>query len=574
MNSETQWRYKETDADLALMAEVLGISEVTANVLANRGLRTKKTAQAFLRPLAAPLHDTMLMKGAAESLTRIISALKKGEKIVVYGDYDVDGVTSTVIVYRVLKRLGGWVDYYIPHRVEEGYGLNHNAVKSLAEGGTELLITVDNGISAVEEIGAAAALGMDTVVIDHHEAGESLPPAVAIVDPKQPGCAYPFKELCAGGVAFKLMGALCERLNTPYLEEGEMSVFAAMACICDIVALQDENRTLVHRGLTALNQHKHLNPGLGALITQRGYLDKPIDTYCIGFIIGPCLNATGRLNSAALAVELLLTDEIDRRLTLAQELAALNNERKELTADCVERALAVLEKETALPKVIVLTDPEAHESVAGIVAGRVRDHTGHPTILLTKGDGGIKGSGRSIAAYNLFEALYKHKHLFQRFGGHAMAAGLSMVEENIPALTAALNKDCTLTPGDFQPIFDIDCFLQPGDISLELSRELEALAPFGKGNAAPLFATLDLQVTAVRNIEAKNTLIFTFKNPAGYPLKGIAFGQNKKYAEWVEQAGVSPTGGYSMDVAYRIETNVYNGSVSVQLGIRDMKIAP
>jgi single-stranded-DNA-specific exonuclease len=361
-------------------------------------------------------------------------------------------------------------------------------------------------------------------------------------------------------------------MGVAYEENDEMCALAAMACICDIVTLQDENRTMVHRGLAVLNHEKTINPGLGCLITQRGYLDKPVDAYCIGFILGPCLNATGRLGSAALSVELLLTDDINRRVALAQELIALNNARKDLTADCVARVIADLEGETRLQKVLVLTDPLAHESVAGIVAGRIRDHTGRPTIMLTKGDTDMKGSGRSIAAYNLFGALYAHKHLFLRFGGHAMAAGLTLAAENIPALSEALNRDCTLTDDDFVPVYDIDCFLDCETVTLDLSRELEALAPFGKGNAAPLFATLDLQVENVRAIDAKNTLIFTFKNPGGYPLKGIAFGLNQQYAAAVQAAHVPPTGGYKMDAAYRIETNTYNGNVSVQMAIQDFKI--
>jgi single-stranded-DNA-specific exonuclease len=460
----------------------------------------------------------------------------------------------------------------MPHRVEEGYGLNPAAVEYLADIDTQLLITVDNGISAVDEIAAANELGMEVVIIDHHEPGEHLPPALAIVDPKQPDCEYPFKDLCAAGLAYKLTGELCRKINTPYIEEAEMSALAAMACICDIVSLLDENRTLVHRGLAALNANKMINPGLGSLITQRGYIDKAIDAFCIGFVLGPCLNATGRLDSAEISVELLLSEDIDSRVGLAQELISLNDARKDLTKECVDRALARFEdlnKGGSLPKVLVLTDPDAHESVAGIVAGRVRDATGRPTIMLTPGDRHIKGSGRSIPAYNLFEALNAHRHLFTRFGGHAAAAGLTMNEENIPLLTEALNRDCILTEADFIPVYAIDRVLSDDEITLELSRELEVLAPFGKNNPAPLFATYHMQVENVRDIEAKNTLIFTFKTNANQRVKGIAFGLNRQFAQAVEQLGINPSGGFGMDVAYRIETNVYNGFMSVQMGIKD-----
>ncbi|MCL2203948.1 MAG: single-stranded-DNA-specific exonuclease RecJ [Defluviitaleaceae bacterium] len=571
------WVVKETDADLLLMSQVLGVSEITANMLANRGLRTKKKAQAFLRPGGAPFHDTLGMKDAEKALARMAQALAMGEKIVIYGDYDVDGVMATVIMYRVLTRLGGDVYYYMPHRVEEGYGLNTAAVQQLAEEETRLLVAVDNGISAVAEIELANALGMEVVIIDHHEPGEVLPPAIAIVDPKQPECTYPFKELCAAGLAYKLAGALCQKINTPYIEEREMCALAAMACICDIVSLQEENRTMVHRGLGALNADKLINPGLGELITQRGYIDKTIDAYCIGFVLGPCLNATGRLDSAELSVELLLSQDIDNRISLAQELIALNTERKDLTAQCVERALEGIPPDTALPKILVLTDPHAHESVAGIVAGRVRDTTHRPTLLLTPAKDNPdeatpsnptwKGSGRSIPAYNLFEALYAHRHLFHRFGGHAAAAGLTLAEENIPRLREALNRDCPLTEGDFLPTLEIDRVLAPGEITLELSRELEALAPFGKGNPAPLFATYNLYVENIRPIDAKNTLIFTLKGENNSRLKGIAFGLNRQYHEALAALpqGSKPT----LDAAYRIETNVYNGMVSVQMAIKD-----
>jgi single-stranded-DNA-specific exonuclease len=451
--------------------------------------------------------------------------------------------------------------------------MNAEAIQYLAEQGTELIITCDNGISSISEIKLAKELCIDVIIIDHHEPGEDPPPAFAIVNPKQNKCTYPFKELCAAGLAYKLAGELCRKINTPYIEEAEMCVLAAMACICDIVALQDENRTLVHRGLAVLNANKLINTGLGSLITQRGYIDKKIDAFCIGFVLGPCLNATGRLDSAEAAVELLLSEGIDDSIGLAQILISLNDTRKALTKECVDRALAQLESAdtTPLPKVLVLTDPTAHESVAGIVAGRLRDTTGRPTILLTPGEQHMKGSGRSIPAYNLFEALHTHRHLFIRFGGHAAAAGLSLIAENIPLLQEALNKNCTLTEEDFIPVYEIDRVLQPEEITLELSRELEGLTPFGKGNPAPLFVTHHIYVEAVRLIEAKNTGIFTFKARENTRIKGIAFGFNDTYIKEVEALGLPVNGGFYADIAYRVETNVYNGIMSVQLGIKDLK---
>ncbi|MCL2571694.1 MAG: single-stranded-DNA-specific exonuclease RecJ [Defluviitaleaceae bacterium] len=571
----SRWVVLETDADLTLMSKVLGISPVTANVMANRGLRTKKTALNFLAPSSAKMHDTLEMKGVAKAIALLSQAIKEKSKIMIYGDYDVDGVMSTVILYKMLVLNGANVDFYIPHRIEEGYGLNEKAVRQLYEDGVEILLTVDNGISAMNEITIANELGMKVIVLDHHEPGfvetdagreDELPPAAVIIDPKQADCPYPFKELCAGGLAYKLAIALGGLTGD---QQDELLALAAIATVCDIVNLQDENRIIVKEGLKILNANKLINPGLGSLITTRGYLDKPIDGFCIGFVLGPCLNATGRLGSARKSVELLLTVESTMRIAIAAELCSLNDERKKLTTDCVSRAISSLSE--PLDKILVLTDIEAHESVAGIVAGRIKEDTGRPTILLTQGDGAMKGSGRSIEGYNLFEALFAHKHLFTRFGGHPMAAGLTMPSENIPKLREALNGECSLTENDFIPSIFIDRELEAADINLKLSNELTRLAPFGKGNREPLFLSRKLYVEHCRVINEKSTLIFTFSTVAG-KLKGITFGMNEAYTNAVKAAGVRPLGGFYMDVVYGIETNTYNGISSVQIRLKDFKV--
>jgi len=610
----TRWLINETDADLPLMSKVLGISQITANVMANRGLRTKKTAQSFLTPSGDKMHNTLEMKGVPEALALLASAIKAGQKIIIYGDYDVDGVMSTVILYKALRNAGANVDYYIPHRIEEGYGLNIEAIQRLHEAGAEVLLTVDNGISAIDEIAAAIELGMKVIVLDHHEPGfteaepdhhepgiteivqgnhepglgetkksrvDILPPATVIIDPKQADCPYPFKELCAGGLSYKLAMALSNFMNKEEdgaldhsslsnNEQDELLALAAIATICDIVSLQDENRIIVKEGLARLNSNKQINLGLGSLISSRGYLDKPIDTFTIGFVLGPCLNATGRLGSASQSVELLLSEAPEEHSRLAEELCQLNDERKKLTADCVDRAIASLTE--PLDKVLVVTDTQAHESVAGIVAGRIKEATGRPTILLTQGDGAMKGSGRSIEGYNLFEALFAHRHLFTRFGGHPMAAGLTLPSENIPLLREALNADCSLSEDDFTTALSIDREVEAADITLKLSEELAKLAPFGKGNREPLFLSRKLYVDNCRVINEKSTLIFTFGTRAGR-LKGIAFGLNEAYTAAVSSAGVRPLGGYFMDAVYLIETNVYNGIASVQIRLRDFAIA-
>ena len=576
-----RWILKETDADLKLMSEVLGVSQITANVMANRGLRSKKAALSFLLPTIDRMYDILAMKGAKKALELIGEAIRHEEKIVIYGDYDVDGIMSTVILYKTLRGAGADVDFYIPHRIDEGYGLNISAIRQLYEDGARLLVTVDNGISAIDEISAANELGLKVIVIDHHEPGftetedgreDILPPAAVIVDPKQADCEYPFKELCAAGLSYKLAIAFQEYWGNSGENLGgqdELLVLAAIATVCDIVNLQDENRIMVKEGLNRLNGNKLINPGLGSLITQRGYLDKPIDTFTIGFVLGPCLNATGRLGSASQSVELLLSQVTSERIRLAGELCELNDARKKLTADCVERAMESLTE--PLDKVLVLTDLEAHESVAGIVAGRIKEATGRPTILITQGDGAMKGSGRSVEGYNLFEALYAHRHLFLRFGGHPMAAGLTLHEENILPLREALNADAQLTEADFSPVYSIDRELLAGEIKLKLSEELACLAPFGKGNREPLFLSRKLYVEHCRVMDEKSTLIFTFGTGAG-KLKGIAFGLNAAYAEAVVKAKTQPQGGFFMDVVYLVETNMYNGMSSVQMRIRDFEI--
>ena len=565
-----RWQILQTDANIDLMCQVLGVSPTLAKVMANRGLRSKNAVLSFLQISIDNLRPFSLMKDADRAITRIIRAIETGENITVFGDYDADGVTSTVILYKVLTRLGAKASYYIPHRVAEGYGLTTTSVQKLADAGSKLIIAIDSGISAIDEITLAATLGMDTVVVDHHEQGEILPPAVAIINPKQRDCTYPFKEMCAGGLAYKLADALCAKMGAEFTEKEESLVLAAIATICDIVPLQDENRILANCGLILLNANKKINHGLSCLLEARQYMEKPIDVFSMGYIVGPCINAAGRLDNAEKAVELLCSTDHETCAALTDELLRLNDERKNLTATAVDRLLATLTY--PLPKVLVLFDPDTHESIAGIVAGRMRETTGRPTIVLTKGGEAMKGSGRSPACYSLFEALHANRHLFVRFGGHAMAAGLTILEENIPILRDALNETCTLTEDDFTPQIEIDDEISLENITITLADELSRLAPFGKDNHEPMFVSRYVYVENVRVINEKSTLIFTFKSPGGGRVKGIAFGMNDAWAQATEQAGVAKTGGFFMDIVYKAETNVYNGNVSVQVRVRDFKI--
>jgi len=575
-----KWNLLATDANLQLMSQVMGISEITANVMANRGIRTKNTATNFLRNNQSNpkiLDSSAPMKHAQKMFDRIILAISQKERIIIYGDYDADGVMSTAILYKSLAACNANVEFYIPNREEEGYGLNISAVRAIKQAEYDLIITCDNGIAALEEVQEANNLDIDIIIIDHHEPGfvetenercDVIPKALAVVNPKQADCAYPFKNLCAAGLSFRLMEAFYEYTgNSETFSQlyEELITLAAIATVCDIVDLHGDNRNLVKKGLTIINANKNINNGLFKLIELKGYLNKPIDTFTIGFVIGPCINATGRLESAETAVKLLISDNETEQQQLAQELSDLNDRRKELTRTCSDR---ILEQAAESPNnVLVLVDEQTHESIAGIVAGRVKEKLHRPTILLTSSadEKILKGSARSIESYNIFEALYANRDLFERFGGHAMAAGMSIKRENVDILRERLNAACTLTAEDLQGVFHIDREIAPAEVTVKLAAELAWLAPFGKANHEPLFVTYNLKISALRNIEAKNTLIFTFENG----LKGIAFGLNQEFAEELANRDYSAV---TLDIVHIVETNTYNGKTTAQMRIKDFNI--
>ena len=606
MCGPVKWNLLKTDADLSLMSQVLNIKKATAAVMANREIRSKKAAHAYMRPDLLKWMDVLDpqqgMKDAQKSFERISLGIKQKERIVIYGDYDADGVMATVILYKALKLCGADVNFYIPHREEEGYGLNINAVRTIKGEDHDLIITCDNGISSLAEIDEAKSLGMDVIVIDHHEPGfvdidnqrkDVLPNAIAIIDPKQSACPYPFKELCAAGISFRLMEAFYQYMGLDFSSlHDELLVLAAIASVCDIVDLLGENRSLVKKGFGILNANKRINSGLGQLLTLKGYMEKPIDTFTLGFVIGPCINASGRLESAEMSVRLFLSQDTNEQIAIARILSDLNEERKTLTKQCVERALK--STKDMQENVLVLVDIETHESIAGIVAGRVKETLYKPTIVLTRGSeaGILKGSGRSVEGYNLFEALYANRELYQRFGGHAMAAGLSLPEENVDELRKRLNGGFNSEESAFHRVVNIDMELKPEEITLLLAQELDCLSPYGKGNHEPLFLTRNLSVTALRVISEKSTLIFTFgtSNVHGMAwrgtLKGIAFGLNDMFLEQVnnhyngEDYRRIVSGQVSevkepfiLDVVHSVETNTYNGKTTVQMRIKDFKFS-
>lgn len=588
-----RWLLKRTKVNTAAMAKELGIRQATAAVLANRGLLSRKEAQDFLYGGEAAFGDPAEMKDLLKGVSLIAQAIQEGKMIAVYGDYDVDGVMSTTILYQTILRCGGNVMFYLPHRQKEGYGLNLKAVEDLSAEGVEVLFTCDNGIAALQEAALAKEKGMTVVLLDHHEPGftgigeerrDILPKADAIIDPKQRDCGYPFKHMCAGGLSYKFSRLLLQEfcIADESLEKQLVS-FAAIATVCDIVDLLGENRAIVRKGLPEIQKTKNI--GLRALMEEAGLADKVISDYHIGFIIGPCINAAGRLESGRQAVELFCSkDDRDAR-EKAKMLVRLNEERKHLTEEAAMRADIALQEGDALKeRVLVLYDPMIHESIAGIVAGRIKDKYYHPTILITGSEDGAKGSGRSIEGYHIFEALFENRDLFSRFGGHAMAAGLSLPVENIDILRKRLNEQCQLTDEEMIPVLRIEKSLSFAEIDLGLAKELKALAPFGKGNPAPLFGSKGICADRVDMIgKDRNILRMTLSEPqSGTRFSAISFDGYEQLREMLKElypaeecdkiilSGQLPE---LLDIVYSVDINTYNGRSNVQLMIKDFRFA-
>ncbi|GHU50592.1 single-stranded-DNA-specific exonuclease RecJ [Clostridia bacterium] len=552
------------------ISESLGISPVAARVLCNRRVNTAELAREYLSPA---LTDDDI-KDLRETVQIVKKFIASRERIFVYGDYDADGVTSTVIIYKTLKDLGADVFYYIPDREAEGYGLNMPAIGFVAENGCKLLITVDNGIAAIPEIKRAKELGLTVCVIDHHEQGEFLPNADSIIDPKRRDCASTFKGYCAAGLCYLFAKELYKSYNKPNPRESEFLIFAALATVCDIVPLLGNNRVLVRNGLIELNKKENLNIGLQALMDEKSLTE--IKEYDIGFIIGPCINATGRLETAKIAVALFTTDDREMAAKWAQTLSGLNEERKRLTKLAYEGILIPDDK------VIVIYDEEIHESIAGIVAGRVKERVNHPAVVLTKSseEGCAKGSARSVEGYDIFEELSKCADLFTRFGGHPMAAGLSLRTDDIDELRTRLNENCTLS--DFTAKLKIDALLDLSEVNFALAKELEVLSPFGSGNHKPLFSSLCVSLASLKLYENKNTIIFTFETD-DRPIKGVCFGAefiqkltdiiSESYPAETEKilSGVIRNTPIILDIVYHIEINEYKGNYSRELRIKDFR---
>ena len=521
-----KWFIQTKKADFESWSRELGIDVVTARVLRNRDILTAEEARSFLGGSVNEMHDPFLMKDMKRAAEEILAAVNAGKSIRVIGDYDVDGVTSAYILTKGIKAIGGNVSTAIPHRVKDGYGLNDALVNDAAADGVKLIVTCDNGIAAAAQVALAVSLGMDVIVTDHHEVpfteeeGEKkmiLPKALAVVNPKRYDCEYPFKGICGAMVAYKLMQAVLSLGGNEALKGcmDELLEFAALGTVCDIMELKDENRIAVKEGLKLMSHSSNI--GLNALIEVNSLDPAKLSAYHMGFVIGPCINASGRLDTALRAFELLNSGDKAEALTIAAELKSLNDSRKTLTKEGTESAFRYIEEHNLADKSVwIIYLPEVHESIAGIIAGKVRERFNHPVIVLTRGEDGVKGSGRSIEGYHMQESLTAAAHLLDKFGGHAMAAGMSLQEENIEKLDEFLNDHADLKEDDFAAKVMIDVPMPIDYATMKLAKELESLEPFGAGNPIPLFAMKDVELISMKRFGSEGKYArYNVKTPSG-----------------------------------------------------------
>ncbi len=586
----SKWMVAAKKADFNGIAEKYGITPVLARIIRNRDITQDCDIRRFLEGNLADLHDPFLMKGMEQAVELLLSRIEAGLPVRVIGDYDVDGICSTYILVRGLRFLGARVDRVIPHRIRDGYGLNDTLIEEAGADGIDTIITCDNGIAAAPQIALGKELGMTIIVTDHHEVpfeGEGqerrylLPPADVVIDPKQPLCGYPFKQICGGVVAYKLIQALLMKAGKEKEERdsflGELLPFAALATVCDVMELRDENRIIVKFGLRAMKETGNL--GLRALLQVNGIEEKEITPYHAGFILGPCLNATGRLDTALRALSLFEEKEWRDALVTATDLKNLNDSRKKMTEEGVEEAVMQVEESgICSDRVLVVYLPSCHESLAGIIAGRVRESFGKPAFVLTRGEEGIKGSGRSIESYSMYEEMTKCKDLFTRYGGHKMAAGLSLAgEEQVEEFRRRLNEYCTLTKEDFEEVVHIDVPMPLSYADKEFIKQLSRLEPFGVGNPKPLFARKDVSLIRGRILgKNRNVGKYLIGDELGNTYDMIYFGDLKKLDTFLEEKygtaireELYGRGLYNKEalisMAYYPDINYYAGRESVQI---------
>ena len=564
------WMLQTKRADFNGLAMRLGVSPVAVRIMRNRGLLDEREMRKYLYGTLDDLYDPRQMKGMETAAGIIEKKLIEGKKIRIIGDYDIDGVCSTYILLKGFHRAAGngQIDYEIPDRIRDGYGINESIIRQAAEDGIDTLVTCDNGIAALKEISIAKQLGMTVVVTDHHEVpvdayGQILPPADAVVDPKQDGETYPYHEICGAVVAWKLINVIYEDLGIPEHEWMELLEFAAIATVGDVMKLQDENRLIVKYGLKKIGSTK--NTGLRMLVEKNNLDINNLSAYHIGFVIGPCLNAGGRLKSAKVALRMLLEQDPDRVSGLADELKELNDVRKDMTAKGETEAIEQVERFYMSDKVLVVFLPECHESLAGIIAGRLREHFHKPSFVLTRGEQSAKGSGRSIEAYHMYQGLCEVSDLRVKFGGHPMAAGLSIEESDIDEFRRRLNENAKLTEDDFVPQIWIDVPMPFEYVNEKIVDELKGLEPFGQGNEKPLFAQKSLTIRNVRVLgKNRNVVKMNLVTNTGHPFDGLLFADGDRFLE--EQTGQN-----TIDMIYYPDVNEYNGTRTLQAIIKNYK---
>lgn len=527
-----RWVLLRKGADFEAIGKKYQISPRLACLIRNRDVIGEEAVDRYLNGTISDLYDGMLMKDMDKAIDILKEKILEDKKIRVIGDYDIDGVNATYILLEGLERLGADVDSDIPDRISDGYGLNRHLVERAYEAGVDTLITCDNGIAAADEIAYGKEMGMTVIVTDHHEVpfdehdGEKryrIPPADAVMDPKQPDCLYPFKGLCGAAVAYKMMEALWESMGKDSADLDDLIENVAIATIGDVMDLEDENRIFVKEGLQMLRRTK--NPGLKALIECTGIDKNSLNSYHIGFVLGPCINASGRLDTAKRALELLRAGTQKEADILAGDLKALNDSRKDMTEEAVKQAEEQVETTTiSKDKVLVVYLPDCHESLAGIVAGRIRENYYKPVFVLTDAEEGLKGSGRSIDGYHMYEELNKCKELLTKFGGHRLAAGLSLPKENVGKFREMLNKNCTLTEEEMKEKVTIDMEMPFGCVTEGLVKELELLEPFGKGNTKPVFAARDVTLLGARILgKDRNVLKLQVQDVNGCRIEAMLF---------------------------------------------------
>ncbi len=530
------WVISAKRADFKGIGEHFGIDPVIARVMRNRGLTELSEMETYLYGGKEDLHDPHLLKDVDKAAQILGGKIRQEKRIRIIGDYDMDGIMSTYILLQALRRIGADVDSVIPERIRDGYGLNEHLVTQASEDGIDTILTCDNGISAVEQVRLAKELGMTVIVTDHHEIPhDALPEADAIVNPKQEDCPYPFKGLCGSAVAFKLVQVLYEQEGIARSEADEFLEFVGFATVGDVMELIGENRILAKLGIERLRRTR--NVGMQALISEKRVRRDRLGTYHIGFVLGPCLNASGRLETAQYSLELLLSEDPAQAAELAAQLSDINETRKQMTEQAVRQARNLIrEQEYERDKVMVLFLPECHESLAGLVAGRIREFYHRPVFVVTRGEEGCKGSARSTEEYSMYEEMCKCSELFTQFGGHPMAAGFSMKEENIDPLRTRLNQLTTLTDADLIPKVIIDADMPIDYIHPDLVRQLDLLEPCGKGNRKPLFADRNLEILSLRiGGKKKPVTRMRLKSEGGRIMDAVYFGDIENLRSALEQ---------------------------------------